>query len=176
MTCSQRSWVPNARTPRTWVTVLASQPSESMETETTQRIDSPRRPGLPTVFITSRRSSLSVMASASSRLPERCNRSWRNRSISSPAASRKLASRLSSDSSCWLSMSRVWGRARGLPSSSKLRNSYMGSPYFSFAISSRTVRSSILHTGLFSGKCHGKPLTSGISSMRCAKHLAIINL
>ena len=27
MTCSQRSWVPKARTPRTWVTVRASQPS-----------------------------------------------------------------------------------------------------------------------------------------------------
>ena len=31
--------MPKARTPRTWVTVLASQPSVSIETETTQRID-----------------------------------------------------------------------------------------------------------------------------------------
>jgi len=58
MTCSQRSWVPKARTPSTWVTVLAYQPSVSMETETTQRTDSPRVPGwvpgLPTVFMTSR--------------------------------------------------------------------------------------------------------------------------
>ena len=38
MTCSHSSWVPKARTPRTWVTVLASQPSVSMETETTQRM------------------------------------------------------------------------------------------------------------------------------------------
>ena len=38
-----------------WVTVLVSQPSVSMETETTQRICSPSRPGRPTVFITSRK-------------------------------------------------------------------------------------------------------------------------
>ena len=37
-----------------WVTVLVSQPSVSIDTETTQRICSPRRPGRPTVFITSR--------------------------------------------------------------------------------------------------------------------------
>ena len=42
MTCSQSSCVPNARTPSTWVTVLASQPSVSIETETTQRIDPPK--------------------------------------------------------------------------------------------------------------------------------------
>src|SRR3972149_5807617 len=36
MTCSHRSLVPKARTPRTCVTVLASQPSVSMATETTQ--------------------------------------------------------------------------------------------------------------------------------------------
>jgi len=34
--------------------VLATHPSVSMETETTQRIDWPSRPFLPTVFITSR--------------------------------------------------------------------------------------------------------------------------
>ena len=56
--------MPKARTPRTWVTVLASQPSVSIETETTQRMDSPSRPGLPTVFMTSRSSSWSVMFSA----------------------------------------------------------------------------------------------------------------
>ena len=54
MTCSQRSCVPNARTPRTWVTVRASQPPVSIETETTHRIDPPSVSGLPTVFITSR--------------------------------------------------------------------------------------------------------------------------
>ena len=32
MTCSHRSCVPKARTPSTWVTVLASQPSVSIET------------------------------------------------------------------------------------------------------------------------------------------------
>ena len=54
MTCSQRSWVPNARTPSTWVTVFASQPSVSIETETTQRVSPPSRPDLPTVFMASR--------------------------------------------------------------------------------------------------------------------------
>src|SRR5680860_1862970 len=54
MTCSHRSWVPKARTPSTWVTVLASQPSVSMETDTTQRMDSPNWSCLPTVFMTSR--------------------------------------------------------------------------------------------------------------------------
>jgi hypothetical protein len=43
-----------------WVTVLASQPSVSIETETTQRTCSPSLPGLPTVFITSRSRSSSV--------------------------------------------------------------------------------------------------------------------
>ena len=56
--------MPKARTPSTWVTVLASQPSVSMETETTQRIEPPSWPGLPTVFMTSRSSSWSVMFSA----------------------------------------------------------------------------------------------------------------
>jgi hypothetical protein len=41
MTCSHSSCVPKARTPSTWVTVLASQPSVSMETDTTQRMESP---------------------------------------------------------------------------------------------------------------------------------------
>ena len=47
--------------PRTCVTVLASQPSVSIETETTQRMEPPSWPGLPTVFMTSRSSSWSVM-------------------------------------------------------------------------------------------------------------------
>src|SRR6184192_533029 len=63
MTCSHRSWVPNARMPRTCVTVFASHPSVSIETETTQRIAPPSWPGLPTVFMTSRSSSWSVMLS-----------------------------------------------------------------------------------------------------------------
>ena len=63
MTCSHRSCVPKARTPSTCVTVLASQPSVSMETETTQRMEPPSRPCLPTVFMTSRSRSWSVMFS-----------------------------------------------------------------------------------------------------------------
>ena len=57
-TCSHRSCVPKARTPRMWVTVLASQPSVSIDTDTTQRICSPSWPVLPTVFMTSRSSVL----------------------------------------------------------------------------------------------------------------------
>ena len=38
MTCSQSNCVPKARTPRICVTVLASQPSVNIETETTQRM------------------------------------------------------------------------------------------------------------------------------------------
>ena len=45
-----------------WVTVLVSQPSVSIDTETTQRICSPSRPARPTVFITSRSSSLSLVS------------------------------------------------------------------------------------------------------------------
>ena len=48
-----------------WVTVLASQPSVSIETLTTQRTCSPSGPRLPTVFITSRSSSLSSIFSTS---------------------------------------------------------------------------------------------------------------
>ena len=51
--------------PRMWVTVLASQPSVSIETLTTQRTCSPSLPCLPTVFITSRSSSSSVIFSTS---------------------------------------------------------------------------------------------------------------
>ena len=49
--------MPKARMPRTCVTVFASQPSVSMETETTQRMEPPSWPYLPTVFMTSRSSS-----------------------------------------------------------------------------------------------------------------------
>ena len=54
----------NARTPQTWVTVLASQPSVSMDTLTTHRISAPSFPVLLTVLTTSRRMSLSVIRSA----------------------------------------------------------------------------------------------------------------
>ena len=60
--------MPKARTPSTWVTVFASQPSVSIETETTQRIVAPRRPSLPTVFMTSRRRSWSLMFVAGPRI------------------------------------------------------------------------------------------------------------
>ncbi len=51
--------------PKMWVTVFASHPSVSMLTLTTQRTPSPNRPGLPTVFITSRSRSSSVRLSTS---------------------------------------------------------------------------------------------------------------
>ena len=44
--------------------MLASHPSVSIETETTQRIEPPSCPCLPTVFMTSRSNSWSVMFSA----------------------------------------------------------------------------------------------------------------
>ena len=72
-----------------WVTVLVSQPSVSMETETTQRICSPRRPGRPTVFITSRSSALSLASPCAAPAPSRAASSRLNCSISGPAASRK---------------------------------------------------------------------------------------
>ena len=102
--------MPKARTPRTWVTVLASQPSVSIETETTQRIGSPSWPCLPTVFMTSRSSSWSVMFSPARASPVRSTISRRKRSISSAAMSRKLSSSASPASSCSLSISSVFGR------------------------------------------------------------------
>ena len=48
-TCSQSNWLLNARSPMMCVTVLASQPSESMPTEMTFWICSPGWPVLPTV-------------------------------------------------------------------------------------------------------------------------------
>ncbi len=104
------------------MTVLASQPSVSMETETTHRIASPSRPCLPTVFITSRSNSWSVMFSACWRSPVRSMISRRKRSISSAAMVRKLSSSASPDSISSLSINRVFGRASGLPCSSKFRN------------------------------------------------------
>ena len=104
------------------MTVFASQPSVSIDTETTQRIESPSVPGFPTVFITSRSSSWSVMSSPSLRFPVRSTRSRRKRSISSAAILRKFLSSASPDSSWRLSISSVRGRASRLPWSSKLRN------------------------------------------------------
>ena len=108
--------MPKARTPRTWVTVLASQPSVSMETETTQRMEPPNCPGLPTVFMTSRRKFLvGELLRLLGESPVRSTISRRNRSISSAAMSRKLSSSASPASSCSLSMSSVFGRGSGLP-------------------------------------------------------------
>ena len=110
--------------PRTWVTVFASQPSVSIETDTTQRIEPPSCPGLPTVFMTSRSNSWSVMLSALRWSPVRSVISRRKRSISSAAMSRNPVSSASPASSCSLSMSRVLGRGSGLPVvSSKFRKS-----------------------------------------------------
>ena len=123
MTCSHRSCVPNARTPNTCVTVLASQPSVSIDTDTTHRMLAPSVPALPTVFITSRRSSLSGM-SPSAWLPVRSTRSRRKRSISSAAITRNLSSSASPDSNSSESISSVFGRGSGFPvTSSKFRNS-----------------------------------------------------
>ena len=98
-TCSQRSWVEKARTPRMWVTVLASQPSVSMLTETTQRICSPSLPGLPIVFITSRRRSSSVRSSAE-RPGKRSRYSALNSAISAAAIFLNSGLIASPDSSC----------------------------------------------------------------------------
>jgi len=79
----------------------------SIETETTQRIDSPSRPALPTVFITSRRSSWSEILSTLAPTPSRWIISRLNCSISGLAISRNCASRASPDSICSLSMNLV---------------------------------------------------------------------
>ena len=68
-----------------WVTVLASQPSVSIETETTQRICSPSWPGLPTVFMTSRSRSWSVIFSPALRVAGALHDLAAERSISSAA-------------------------------------------------------------------------------------------
>jgi len=92
-----------------------------METETTQRMDSPRRPCLPTVFITRAGGSigkilglLAVAGAFDDLAAETLD--------FAEAMLRKLSSSDSPDSSCSLSMRSVRGRASGLPCSSKLRN------------------------------------------------------
>ena len=121
-TCSQSSCVPKARTPRMWVTVLASQPSVSIETLTTHRTCSPSLPGLPTVFITSRSRSSSVRSSAS-RPGKRARYSALNSSISRAAIFLKSSLIASPDSSCWLSTRMVFGRCSQPPWPSSLRKS-----------------------------------------------------
>ena len=119
-TCSQSNCVPKARTPRTWVTVLASQPSVSMETLTTHLTCSPSLPALPTVFITSRSRSSSVRLSAS-RPGKRARYSALNSSISRAAIFLKSSLIASPDSSCWLSTRIVLGRCSQPPRPSSLR-------------------------------------------------------
>ena len=135
MTCSQRSCVPKARIPRMCVTLFASQPSVSIDTETTHRTAAPSWSFFPTVFMTSRRRSWSVTLSAARASPVRSMISRRKRSISSAAMARNLGSSASPDSSSSESISSVLGRASGLPVvSSKLRKS-ASRPCTSFSLS-----------------------------------------
>ena len=98
-----------------WVTVLASHPSVSIDTDTTQRTCSPSRPRLPTVFITSRRRSSSVRLSTSA--PGlRSRNSALNTSISRAAALRKSSFRAWPDSS-WAESTMIVG-ARSIHSPS----------------------------------------------------------
>ena len=104
------------------MTVLASQPSVSMETLTTQRTGSPSLPGLPTVFMTSRRRSVSETSSRA-RPGNRIAYSLLKASISAPATFLNSADMPSPDSS-WAESTRiVRGRCRIPPSSSTLVNS-----------------------------------------------------
>src|SRR3990172_5681067 len=120
-TCSHSNCVPNARTPRICVTVLASQPSVSIDTDTTHFTCSPSLPGLPTVFITSRSRSSSVSASAS-RPGKRARYSALNSSTSRAAILLKSGLIASPDSSCSLSIKIVFGRAIQRPSSTLLNS------------------------------------------------------
>ena len=60
-TCSHSSWLRKARRPRICVTLLASQPSLSMLTLTTQRMPSPGSPATPMVETTLRSSSAAAL-------------------------------------------------------------------------------------------------------------------
>ena len=93
-----------------WVTVLASQPSVSMQTDTTQRICSPSLPGLPIVFITSRSRSSSVRSSVD-RPGKRSRYSALNSSISAAAIFLNSGLIASPDSSCFESTRMVLGRS-----------------------------------------------------------------
>ncbi len=99
------------------MTVLASHPSVSMDTDTTQRTSSPSLPGLPTVFITSRSRSSSV-SSSTSRPGKRWRSSCLNSSISTAAAALNSVLMASPDSS-WVESTRtVFGRDDHRPASS----------------------------------------------------------
>ena len=102
------------------MTVLASQPSVSIETETTQRTCSPRRSFLPMVFMTSRRRSSSVMSSTE-RPGKRRMYSRLNSSISAAAIFLNAGSIASPDSIWAESIRRVFGRSIQAPSSTLLK-------------------------------------------------------
>ena len=104
------------------MTVLASQPSVSIDTEITQRTCSPSLPGLPTVLSTSRSRSSSVSSSTARPGKRRCT-SALSSSISREAMRLKSALIASPDSSCSLSMRIVAGRAVQRPSGVTLENS-----------------------------------------------------
>src|SRR6266851_2689937 len=82
-----------------WVTVLASQPSVSMDTLTTHRTGSPSLSFLPTVFITSRRIS-ALSTSSADRPGNRRRYSAVNSSISAAATRLNSGDSASPDSSC----------------------------------------------------------------------------
>ncbi len=105
-----------------WVTVLASHPSVSIATLTTQRICSPSLSVLPTVFITSRRRSSSVKLSTS-RPGKRFRYSSLKSSISRAAIFLNAGLIASPDSSCSLSTKMVLGRDNHRPSWTLLNNS-----------------------------------------------------
>ena len=88
----------------------------------------PIRPGFPTELTTSRSSSASLMLSAAP-CPRVVATSRRNAAISGAATCLNIEPSASPDSSCWLSMSTVFGRSRGLPNSSKLLNSAQFASY-----------------------------------------------
>ena len=103
--------------------MLASHPSLSIETETTHRIEPPSRPAFPTVFITSRSRSLvgemPGLAPVAGALDDLAAEALDLvRGHLAEARVQQLP-----DSSCSLSMSRVFGRGNGAPPSSKFRNS-----------------------------------------------------
>jgi hypothetical protein len=98
-----------------WLTVLASQPSVSIDTDTTQRICSPSLPALPTVFITSRMRSSSVSLDTSA--PGlRLRYSFLNAASSVAAAALNSGLNVSPDSRAAESISTVRGRSSHSPS------------------------------------------------------------
>ena len=105
------------------MTVLASQPSVSIDTDTTQRMDLPEASLLANgVHHLSEQVLVSDVLRIAGASPVRSTLSLRKRSISSEAMVRKFLSSASPDSICSLSISTVRGMGYGLPCSSKFRN------------------------------------------------------